>query len=112
MKSEGVPVGNYNLPDWGKSQEDFLSAMDSLFQTTPPTAFILDEPYLFHATYHYLAQRNLRVPQDVSLVCTDGDSGFSWCRPSVAHIAWDYQPVVNPMPLGKADNLVHVTALI
>ena len=34
------------------------------------------------------------MPEDVSLVCTDYDPDFAWCRPSVAHIHWDYSPVV------------------
>ena len=34
------------------------------------------------------------MPDDVSLVCTDADSSFAWCEPSVAHIRWDYRPVV------------------
>jgi DNA-binding LacI/PurR family transcriptional regulator len=34
------------------------------------------------------------VPKDVSLVCTDHDPDAAWCEPSVAHIRWDYRPVV------------------
>lgn len=94
MEALGIPTGNYNLPDWDESADGFHELLDSLFQTTPPTTLILDEAFQFHAAYHYLAQRNLKVPQDVSLVCTDSDSGFNWCRPSVAHFYWDYEPVV------------------
>ncbi len=50
------------------------------------------------------------MPEDVSLVCTDPDPGFAWCLPSVAHIRWDYRPVVrrvvrwvNNVALGKDD---------
>lgn len=94
LNESGIITGKYNLPDWEESAEEFRNLLDSLFQMTPPTTLILDEAYQFHAAYHYLAQRNLRVPQDVSLVCTDGDTSFKWCRPSVAHFHWDYQPVV------------------
>ena len=94
MAAAGLPTGDYNLPEWDESPEGLSTILDSLFKTTPPTALMLDEPHVFHATHHYLAQRQLRVPQDVSLVCTDGSPGFAWCRPSVAHIHWDYQPVV------------------
>lgn len=97
MADAGIVTGNYNLPDWNESPNGFRKVLDSLFKTTPPTALLLDEPYLFHAAYHYLAQRGLRVPQDVSLICTDGSRGFDWCEPSVAHFAWDYQPAVSRM---------------
>ena len=94
LADEGIATGTYNLPDWDESPEGLRKILDSLFKTTPPTALLVDEAHLFHATYHYLAQNNLKVPQDVSMICTDGDFGFSWCEPTVAHIAWDYQPVV------------------
>jgi hypothetical protein len=94
LEAAGITTGAFNLPDWEESCEGFSRALDSLFATTPPTALILDEPFLFHAAYHYVSGRRLHVPQDVSLVCTDPDPGFAWCRPSVAHIRWDYQPVV------------------
>ena len=48
--------------------------------------------------------------EDVSLVCTDADPAFDWCRKSVAHIRWDSGPVlwrvlrwVNRMSHGKED---------
>jgi DNA-binding LacI/PurR family transcriptional regulator len=94
MNESGISTGSYNLPDWEETAEGFNGLLDSLFKTTPPTALILDEAFQFHAAYHYLSQRNLRVPQDVSLVCSDGDQGFNWCKPSVAHIYWDHRPVV------------------
>ncbi len=37
------------------------------------------------------------MPQDVSLVCTDADPGFGWCQPPIAHIRWDFRPVVRRM---------------
>ena len=57
-----------------------------------------------------LAERGLRVPHDVSLICTDPDRSFIWSNPSVAHIHWDHRPVVrrivqwvNNVALGKND---------
>jgi DNA-binding LacI/PurR family transcriptional regulator len=94
MRESGVLVGRYNLPDWEESAEGFHSLLDSLFRTSPPTALIVDEVFQFHAAYQYLAQHNLRVPQDVSLVSADGSDAFAWCKPTVAHISWDYNPVV------------------
>ena len=48
----------------------------------------------FLAAQQSLMNLGLRVPQDVSLVCTDSDPHFAWMRPSVAHIRWDSRPVV------------------
>ncbi len=84
----------YNLPDWEESSEGFHRILDSLFRATPPTALIIEEASLFFAAQQFLLHRGLRVPEDVSLVCTDGDPHFSWCKPSIAHIHWDSAPVV------------------
>jgi DNA-binding LacI/PurR family transcriptional regulator len=93
MNECGIPVGNYNFPDWEETAEGFHELLNSLFRATPPTALIVDEAFQYHAAYHYLAQHNLKVPQDVSLVSADGDIGFNWCRPAVTHIYWDFRPV-------------------
>ena len=61
---------------------------------TPPTALIIQEAVLFAAAQQFLARRGLRVPEDVSLICTDADPTFAWCRPTVAYIGWDSRPVV------------------
>jgi DNA-binding LacI/PurR family transcriptional regulator len=65
-----------------------------LFKITPPTALILEEASLLYAAQQFLQSRGLRVPEDVSLICTDNDPHFSWCKPSIAHIHWDKRPVV------------------
>jgi DNA-binding LacI/PurR family transcriptional regulator len=44
------------------------------------------------------------VPDDVSLISTDSDPHFTWCRPSVAHIHWETAPVVR-RALRWADNV-------
>lgn len=94
LEAAGIQTGEFHLPDWGESSAQFLQKLETLFHHTPPTALILDEAILYHAAFHFLAKRHLRVPEDVSLVCTDYDPDFAWCRPSVAHIHWDYSPVV------------------
>ncbi len=110
LQAAGIATGAFNLPDWEESQDGFLRMLDSLFAHTPPTALILDEPFLFHAAYHYFASRRIQVPQDVSMICTDPDPTFAWCKPSVAHFGWDYRPVVrriirwiNNVARGKTD---------
>lgn len=94
LAAHGIPRGPYHLPDWQESSEGFQAGLESLFQVTPPTALIVQEAVLFTAARQFLANRGLRVPEDVSMVCTDDDPTFAWCKPSVAHIRWDSRPLV------------------
>lgn len=110
LEAAGIPSGAYNLPDWEETKEGFRNLLHSLFGPTPPTALIIDESFLFNAAVYFLAKRGLRVPEDVSLICTDSDPAFAWCDPTVAHIRWDYRPVVrrvvrwaNNVATGKED---------
>jgi DNA-binding LacI/PurR family transcriptional regulator len=89
FEAAGIESGDFNLPDWDQSKEGFAALIDSMFRYTPPTALILDEPCLYNAALHFLAGRGLRVPEDLSLVCTDFHPSYDWCVPSVAHISWD-----------------------
>jgi len=89
-----IPCGTYNLPDWENSLEGFQRCLESLFRHTPPTALIIQQALLFIATQQYLARRGIQVPEDVSLICTDPDPSFVWCKPSVAHISWDSHALI------------------
>ncbi len=90
----GFKVSEYNLPNWTETVEGFNERLRALFQVTPPTALIVDEAQFFNAVLQFCASRGLRVPQDVSLVCTDANTIFDWNVPSVAHIRWDSRPLV------------------
>jgi DNA-binding LacI/PurR family transcriptional regulator len=94
LGSHGIQTGPYNLPDWEDSPEGLVNLLDSLFQHTPPTALLLDEPALFFAARDHLARKGIIAPEHVSLVCCDHDAIFEWCRPSIAHIAWDVFPLI------------------
>jgi DNA-binding LacI/PurR family transcriptional regulator len=94
MRAHGIPTGPYNLPAWEDAIEGFIARLDDLFRVSPPTALIVDESAYFVATLNFCANRGIRVPQDVSLVCTDWDPAFSHCRPTVAHIRWDPEQVL------------------
>ena len=94
LKAHGIPAGDYNLPDWEETIVGFHELLSSLFRVTPPTALIVDEAPLFVATQQFLACRGIRVPQQVSLICTDAEPAFAWCMPPVSHIRWDSGPVV------------------
>ena len=95
MEEHGISTGSYHLPDWKETPDGFLQSLDRLYATTPPSALIFDESFLFVTAQQHLAQRGILAPGHVSLVCGDPPgSGLTWLRPSMAHIRWDHQPVV------------------
>lgn len=94
LAAQGLTPGTYNLPDWEETVGGLHACLDSLFQLTPPTAIIADEPHFYVATQNYISSRGLSVPGDVSLACTDGDPYFDWCQPSIAHIHWNRRSLV------------------
>jgi DNA-binding LacI/PurR family transcriptional regulator len=94
LETHGLPTGPYNLPDWENNAKDLRRCLASLFRTSPPSAFIIDEPCLFHVVEQYLARGGILAPQHVSLVCGDHDPMFEWLNPSVAHVRWDGDKVI------------------
>jgi DNA-binding LacI/PurR family transcriptional regulator len=94
LREHSCPAGDYNLPDWEETNEGFQQCLDALFRVTPPTALIVDEAAWFVATMQFLLTRGLRVPDDVSLICTDDDPAFAHCHPRVACITWDSRPIL------------------
>ena len=94
LAAHGIAAGDYHLPDWEESAVGLHARLDSLFSVTPPTALILDEAPFFVSALRFCADRGLRVPRDVSLVCMDSDPSFDWCNPAISHIRWDTRPVV------------------
>ena len=95
LETNGIKTSAYNIPDWGGAPEELHRILDSLFRHTPPTALIIDDTALFLATIQHLAGIGVVVPDQVSIACTDSDPSFEWCRPTIAHIAWDAQPAIN-----------------
>lgn len=94
LELHGLSTGDYNLPSWDETIADFHTRLETLFQSTPPTAMILDEVAIFVATMQFLARHRIRVPEDVSIISTDSDPCFDWCQREVARITWDVHPVV------------------
>jgi DNA-binding LacI/PurR family transcriptional regulator len=94
METLGIQTGKYNLPDWEEDIGDFHRMLDSLFATTPPTVLFIDEAPFVTATLQFAMRRGLDVPKDFSLICTDSDPSFAWCKPSIAHISWQSRPIV------------------
>ncbi len=94
LEKGGIKTGSYNLPDWDETPEGLQRLLRESFRVTPPTALLVDEAYLFHAVKHQLAACGFRCPEDVSLVCSDPDPSFQFCRPTVAHIGWNRAKLV------------------
>ncbi|MBK1854502.1 substrate-binding domain-containing protein [Verrucomicrobiaceae bacterium 5K15] len=94
LEEHGIKAGSYNIPDWADDQDSFYQCLDSLFEYTPPTALIIEQPGRFMAAQQYLAQRGILAPQHISLVCQDPDVYFDGFRPSVAHINFDSNPML------------------
>lgn len=94
LKEHGIRDPGFSLPDWDETRQGLQDCLWALFQVTPPTALIVDEPLLFTAALHFLTASGLRVPREVSLICRDPDPNFAWCVPSIAHISGDYSKVV------------------
>jgi DNA-binding LacI/PurR family transcriptional regulator/biotin operon repressor len=94
LAAHGLSVSSYHLPGWEESIRGFHGRLNGLFQVTPPTALIVEEAPFFAAAQQFLSLRKLRVPQDVSLVCTDADPTFEWCQPPISHICWESRPLV------------------
>lgn len=94
LKAHGIRPTPYHLPDWEENTGSFHAMLNAMFRITPPTALIVDEAPLFVAVMQFCLTRRIRVPEDLSLLCTDADPAFAWCQRSVAHIAWDSRPVL------------------
>lgn len=110
LEHHGITTSNYNLPDWEESPNGLQSMLDSLFKLTPPTAMIIDENIIFGAVRIYLANHGILTPDHISLISTEHDPVFDWCKPKVAHMTWDSKPLirrvlqwVNNISRGKED---------
>jgi DNA-binding LacI/PurR family transcriptional regulator len=91
LSAQGIAPGEYHAPAWEQSAAGLHQLLDSLFRVTPPTALLVVEPPRVLATLHFLNQRRLRVPQEISVVCLGQDPMFHWCHPPLAHLRYDLQ---------------------
>ena len=103
LAAHGISPGDYHLPDWEETAAGFHARLESLFMVTPPTALIVDEAPFFVAALQFCASRGLRVPADLSMICTDDNPAFEWCTPPVSHIRWNSGPVVRRIVKWVAD---------
>lgn len=93
LENHGIKTGPFHLPDWEDNIGAFYRCLDSLFNTTPPTALFISEAQHLIAAQQYLARRGIIAPENVSLICHDPSNAFSWCRPEISHLNWDQKPV-------------------
>jgi DNA-binding LacI/PurR family transcriptional regulator len=89
LRGHGIATGPYNLPDWVDDPKGFHRCLCSLFNHTPPTALIISTLELYAATQQFLCHRGIRVPQNVSMICSDPNPTYAWCDPTFSHIAYD-----------------------
>ncbi len=94
LTAQGIATSAFNLPDWDDTIEGFSNMLNSLLRLTPPTALIVDEAPQFIAAMQFLASKGIRVPEKISLICTDPDPVFAWCKPTIAHISWDSDQLI------------------
>jgi DNA-binding LacI/PurR family transcriptional regulator/biotin operon repressor len=95
LTAHGIETGNYNMPGWEGGFDGFYRCLESLFAKTPPTAIFLFSAAEYFATTQFLLHRGLRVPQDVSLVCCYMAPYFRRYQPSISHVRWNDQLMVN-----------------
>ena len=88
-------AGSYTWKRLTHRFEGLYRCLESLFARTPPTAIFLFSVAEYFATLQFLAHRGLRVPQDVSLICCDVAPYFRRYQPSISHVRWNDQLMVN-----------------
>lgn len=94
LSKHGVEPSQFHLPVWDESVAGLRAHVENMLRFTPPTAILANEPTLFLAVQQQLLQSGLRIPEDISLVCSDGSPAFRWLSPSVAHVSWKSEPWV------------------
>ncbi len=107
LERAGIAVGDYNLPSWEETIQGLEQRLESLFQLTPPTAILVDEVQIYLAVQQFFARKKLRVPEDVSIICTDSDSSLEWQLPSLSYMAWESDPLIRRIMSWVASVTMH-----
>ena len=95
LAAHGITAGDYNMPGWEGGFDGFYRCLESLFSHTPPTAIFIYSVVEYFATTQFLLDRGLRVPRDVSLICIDMAPYFHRYQPTISHVRWNDQLIVN-----------------
>ena len=104
LEAQGQTCGSFNLPGWDDNQDGFRQCLESLFKLTPPSALLIEEASYLFAVMQFCGDRNLRIPQDVSLICYERAASFDFSKPSIAYFDWGYRPMVRRI-VRWADNM-------
>ncbi len=97
LSAHGLSFSSYNWPCFENDPAKLHRCLDRLFRGTPPSAFIVDEPFLATVVYHHLLQRGLKVPGDVSLFCSEPATTLGWGQTVISHLNWSNKATVRPV---------------
>ena len=89
LESQGLSSGQYNLPDWSHHKDSLQACLSSLFQVTPPTAIIVGDSMLVPAILQFANHHKVSIPEDLSVICTDGHPSFKWMEPRLSCLEVD-----------------------
>lgn len=89
LEKQGIATSTYNLPDWEDSPMGLHICLSSLFKFTAPTAMVISTLEIYAAVQQFLTHRGIRVPQDISLICSVPQPENAWRIPSLSHITYD-----------------------
>lgn len=94
LHDNGISTSEFNLPIWGPDPADLHRCLERIFAYTPPTVIMVDEHMILNAIQHHLSNRGIISPRDVSLICGEANSCYSWMEEEVTHIEWDEDRIV------------------
>lgn len=104
LEKYGKKTSRFNLPLWEETIDGLYHSVEEMMRYTPPTAIIVNDKAVFSAVHHCLLLKRYRIPEDISIVCSDADPSFKWLRPAIAHVGWSSIPWVRR--IGRwADNV-------
>jgi len=95
LAAHGITAGSYNMPGWEGGFDGLYRCLESLFAHTPPTAIFIFGAAEYFAAAQFLLNRGLRVPGDVSLICCNMAPYFRRYQPTISHVRWNDQLMVN-----------------
>jgi DNA-binding LacI/PurR family transcriptional regulator len=110
LVTHGLSFSSYNWPCFENDPVKLHRCLDRLFRGTPPTAFVVDESFLGTVVYHDLIQRGLKVPEDISIFCSEPSIASGWSQAVISHLNWSSKAMVRPtlrwiknVSLGRVD---------
>lgn len=89
LTAHGIDPSPYHVPDWEETPEGIQALLASLFFVTPPTALIIADAKWVIGVLSFLAERGLRVPAQVSVICSGFEPSLVWHHPPLAHFPWN-----------------------